>query len=89
LVGRSALDEFNDPTDQLIAAIANAIIPTNSNFILEVSISTNCTATEGNINITKPTVPVITPSTVDFFSFSHTVFPSSNTQMGTVEIRVQ
>ena len=61
LVGRSALDEYNDPTDQLIAAITNEIIPTNSNFIFEVSISTNCAAIEGNINITKPTVPVITP----------------------------
>jgi hypothetical protein len=49
LVGRSALDEYNDPTDKLIAAIANAIIPTNSNFVLEVSISTNCAAREGNI----------------------------------------
>jgi hypothetical protein len=39
LVGRSALDEYREPTDQLIAAIANAIIPTNSSLILEVSIS--------------------------------------------------
>ena len=34
--GRSAFDEYKDPTDQLSAAITNAIIPTNSNFALGV-----------------------------------------------------
>lgn len=53
LVGRFALDEYNDPTDQLTVAITNAIIPTNSNFILGESNSTNCAVREGNINIAR------------------------------------
>ena len=45
--GKSALEEYKDPTDQLSAAITNAIIPTNSNLGLGESISTNCAAREG------------------------------------------
>ena len=86
LFDRSALDEYNDPADQLNAAIINAIIPINSNFVLGEAISKICADREGNINMTRPIVPIRTPNTVNFLSFSLYInFPSSNTQMGTVE----
>lgn len=86
LTGRSALEEYKDPIDQLSAAITNAIIPTNSNFVLGESISTNCGVREGSINMTKPVEPITAPSTVYFLRLSpYNIFPSSNTQIGTVE----
>ena len=84
--GRCALEEYKDPTDQLSAATTNAIIPTNSNVILGESISTNCAAREEDINMTKPIEPITTPNIVNFLRLSpYSIFPSSNTQMGTVE----